>query len=133
MKHVKANAAELCAVLFFVAVSSEAALTAPESQKFLPSDGVVGNSFGKSVSVSGDVAVIGAHTDRDWGWGSGAAYVYERQANGSWTERQKLSALDGEANDYFGESVSVSGGVAVIGASGDDDMGSSAGSAYVFE
>jgi hypothetical protein len=38
----------------------------------------------------------------------------------------------GAAGDYFGYSVSVSGDTALIGAYGDDDDGTSSGSAYVF-
>src|SRR5258708_1229774 len=33
-----------------------------------------------------------------------------------WTQQQELQASDGTANDYFGNSVSVSGDTAVIGA-----------------
>jgi hypothetical protein len=40
--------------------------------------------------------------------------------------------LDGTARDRFGYSVSVSGDTVVVGAYGDDDGGSSSGSAYVF-
>ena len=48
------------------------------------------------------------------------------------SERAKLTAGDGAANDWFGNSVSIDGNTMVIGAYGDDDMGSSSGSAYVF-
>lgn len=47
---------------------------------------------------------------------------------------QKLIALDGAVNDYFGRSVSVSGDASVIavGAYSDDDKGTDSGSAYIF-
>jgi hypothetical protein len=45
---------------------------------------------------------------------------------------QKLLAGDGAADDYFGDSVAVSGDTAVIGVDGDDDKGGMSGSAYVF-
>lgn len=48
------------------------------------------------------------------------------------TEKQKLKASDGAAEDYFGLSVSVSGGLAVVGSMADDDMGLESGSAYVY-
>ncbi|MCD4655111.1 FG-GAP repeat protein [bacterium] len=41
-------------------------------------------------------------------------------------------ASDGEAGDYFGWSVSISGDYALVGAYGDDDNGNSSGSAYIF-
>ena len=49
-----------------------------------------------------------------------------------YVQRQKLTANDGAGNDYFGYSVSIDGDTAVIGANGDDDDGSTSGSAYVF-
>jgi len=45
---------------------------------------------------------------------------------------QKITASDGATSDQFGYSVALSGDTALIGAQGDDDMGSSSGSAYVF-
>ena len=44
----------------------------------------------------------------------------------------KLTASDGEALDYFGNSVSISGTEVVVGASSEDENGTSAGAAYVF-
>jgi hypothetical protein len=43
-----------------------------------------------------------------------------------------LTASDREADDYFADSVSVSGDRAIIGAPNDDDLGMDSGSAYVF-
>ena len=45
---------------------------------------------------------------------------------------QKVTALDGNAFDKFGDSVAISGNHAVVGAYGDDDNGGSSGSAYIF-
>ena len=56
----------------------------------------------------------------------------EQQADGTWQQTAKLTADDGASSDYFGYSVATSGGVAVIGAYGDDDTGDNSGSAYVF-
>ena len=87
-----------------------------------------GNRFGESVSVSGDFLVVGARSESS---GVGAAYVY--YFNGStWVQHTKLIANDGEENEYFGHSVSISGDTIVVGAFLDDDMGIWAGSAYVF-
>jgi len=49
------------------------------------------------------------------------------------TQLAKLTAKDGTWNDYFGYSVAVSDGIAVVGAYLDDDAGDNSGSAYVFE
>ncbi|MDB4453090.1 hypothetical protein N9145_02795 [bacterium] len=99
-----------------------------EQAKLTASDGSSGDSFGVSVSIDGDTAVIGAYRDEVY---SGSAYVYVRN-NGVWSEQQKLTASDGTERDYFGYSVSISGDTAVIGASRDDDNGSNSGSAYVY-
>jgi hypothetical protein len=103
-----------------------------QEQKLLPDDGARDDWFGHSVSVSGDVAVIGAWLDNDNGTDSGSAYVFRRDG-AEWRQEQKLLAGDGAPEDRFGLDVSVSGDVAVIGASFDDDNGDNSGSAYVFD
>jgi hypothetical protein len=45
----------------------------------------------------------------------------------------KLTASDGAADDYFGQSVSISGDYAIVGAYYDDDSASNSGSAYIFK
>jgi len=105
-------------------------------QKLVSSDGVPEDKFGHWVSVSGDVAVVGASLRDDNGNASGAAYVFryhpELPLGSRWVEEQKLLASDGAPVDGFGSYLSVSGDVAVLGAPGDDDIGVSGGSAYVF-
>jgi hypothetical protein len=100
--------------------------------KLTASDAAATDYFGRSVSISGDTAVIGAYWDDDGGTDSGSAYVFTRASDGTWTQHQKLTASDAAAGDNFGISVSVSGDTAVIGAWGDNDGGTDSGSAYVF-
>ena len=102
------------------------------------SEGASGDQFGWSAGVSGDFVIIGAPGDDDMGSGSGSAYILDRyydSGNDGWgyDRRKKLFASDGAAGDYFGSSVDISGGFAVVGAYQDDDMGSTSGSVYVFE
>jgi hypothetical protein len=99
--------------------------------ELLASDGTLGGHFGWSVSISGDYAIIGAHSDDDSGSDSGSAYIFKRDGV-VWSEQQKLLASDGAAYDYFGNSVSISGHNAIVGAYWDDDNGSNSGSAYAF-
>ncbi len=101
-----------------------------QQAKLTASDGAAADYFGDCVSVSGDTAIIGA-AGESWGTSSGAAYVFTRSGS-TWGEQAKLVASDGAVADYFGQSVAVSGDTAIIGADGDDDLGSSSGSAYVF-
>ena len=102
-------------------------------QKLTALDGATDDNFGRRVSISGDYAVVGAYHDDDDGSNSGSAYLFERDGAGSWSQVQNLTASDGVAEDLFGDSVSISGDYAVIGAYGDDDNGDGSGSAYVFE
>jgi hypothetical protein len=97
--------------------------------KLLASDSAAGENFGKSVSISGDYAIVAAY-----GYGSGAAYVFYRNQGGTdtWGQVTKLLASDGAAGDIFSQSVSIFGDYAIIGAPGDTDNGIYSGSAYVF-
>ena len=100
--------------------------------KLTASDGQTGDIFGSSVAIDGDTAIVGAYWDDDRGTDSGSAYVFEK-INGTWTQTAKLTASDGQADDSFGGSVAISGDTAIVGADGDDDLGTDAGSAFVFE
>ncbi len=86
-------------------------------------------SFGAMVSLSTDRALIGAPFDEENGVWSGAAYVFAFDGT-TWNEEAKLVADDEEANDFFGESVSLSGTRALVGASRNSSDGPSA--AYLF-
>ncbi len=102
-----------------------------QQAKLIASDGTYGDYFGRSVSISGDYAIIGADGDDDNGGNSGSAYIFQRDAT-SWIEQDKLIASDGAQLDNFGCAVSISGDYAVAGAYQDDDNGSSSGSIYIF-
>jgi hypothetical protein len=102
--------------------------TANEVAKLLANDGEPYDSFGYSVAIDGDTAVIVAIKDGDNGVNSGSAYIYTRSGV-VWTEQQKLTASDGEAEDWFGRSVAIDGDTAVIGAM---TSVNGTGSAYVF-
>lgn len=92
-------------------------------------DGEYRDAFGKSVDISGNYIIAGSHAHNG---ARGAAYIFKR-VNGTWGKIKKLEALDGEANDQFGVSVAIDGGMAVVGAFGDDDAAVNAGAIYVFQ
>ena len=100
-----------------------------EQDKLIASDGTPEDAFGMSTSISGDYAVAGAPLDNAKGYRSGSAYVFERSGS-DWLQQVKLTASDGTAWDQFGESVSMSGDCAVVGAWGHSGQ---VGSAYIFE
>jgi FG-GAP repeat len=105
-----------------------------EVEKLTASDRAAVDSFGYSVSISGDTAVVGARYDDDKGSNSGSAYIFFRDHGGTdnWGEVEKLTASDGAEGENFGSSVSISGDTAIVGAKYDDDKGSESGSAYIF-
>lgn len=83
-----------------------------------------GEDFGKSVSINGDRAIVGADQDDDSGLNSGSAYTFRRDDNGTplnltddfWVQQSKLLASDGAAGDDFGSAVAIHGDWAFVGA-----------------
>ena len=129
--------ATLCvATVFLVRAEDADAPFATQLAKLIAADGAANDNFGYSVAISDGIAVVGAHNDDDKGSNSGSAYVFEKSDSSdatSWTQVKKLNADDGAVEDYFGRTVVISDGTIVVGAIGDDDKGSSSGSAYVFD
>ncbi len=102
-----------------------------ELTKVIPFDTQTLDRFGRSVSVSGDFAIIGAYHDADNGPNAGTAYVY--RFNGTtWTRVRKLRPNTVGPEDRFGTSVSIDGDVAIVGAVYAPDQGSRSGAAYIF-
>ena len=95
-----------------------------EEAKLTAGDAAESDHFGKSVSISGDYAIVGA----PW---AGFASVFRRTESG-WVEEAKLTASDAARGDSFGGAVSISGDYAIVGDRYDDDVGNSSGSAYIF-
>jgi cysteine-rich repeat protein len=104
-----------------------------QKQKLLASDGGSDDTFGVTVSIDGDWLVVGAREDDDKGEQSGAAYVFKRGADGTWTEVQKLVPEDGAAGDLFGHAVAIHGDRLLVTASKADAAGIDSGAAYLYE
>ncbi|MEQ8471446.1 MAG: FG-GAP repeat protein [Marinoscillum sp.] len=98
-----------------------------EAQKIVASDRALYSEFGVSVGISGDYAIVGAYGDDNY---TGAAYIFERDEEGNWSEVEKLLASDGAEDDEFGLFVAISGDYAIVGSYGDDSY---TGAAYIFE
>jgi hypothetical protein len=103
----------------------------------------LGDQFGYSVAISGSTIVVGAYSedsnqttitntdgcpgtapgcsaDNNSAGGSGAVYVFKRDANGDWIQDAYLKASNAEANDYFGYAVAISGSTIAVGAYRED-------------
>jgi hypothetical protein len=100
-----------------------------EEAKLKPKGGVAFGLFGRSVSISGDIVVVGAPSaPPDIGY----AYVFEREGT-VWSPKSKLGAVDATRGNCFGFGVSVSGETIVVGARYNDGADTQSGAAYVFE
>ena len=101
--------------------------------KLFAADAEAYDSFGRAVAISGDFVLIGAPEEDELGSLAGAAYVFERQSDGTWPQVQKLLAADGKFQDLFGSDVALSNDKALVGAPWDDEPLGQSGAAYVFE
>lgn len=92
----------------------------------------VGDKLGSAVGVWVDTLIAGEPGDDAVDPDVGAIRVYTRSGS-AWTFRQQLRAPDGDAEDYFGSPISMSGNSVIVGApnknSGTDLK---AGKAYIF-
>ncbi len=93
-------------------------------------NGSIGDEFGGAVDIDGDRIVVGAAMADNPGSNSGSVYAYHW--NGSGYDQYSLDMTGIEENDLCGCSVAISGDTILVGATGDDDKGSSAGSVYIF-
>jgi hypothetical protein len=108
-------------------------LTNFETQsKIIASDGVSGDNFGESVSISGDYAIVGALNEDTGANNAGAAYIFHKTGVDTWDSGTKIMASDAEADDNFGMSVSIDGDYAIVGAGAEDTGGDDSGAAYIF-
>lgn len=107
-------------------------------QKIVAPDRATSEYFGRSVSISGNIAAIGSRSSYDevggnYAFGAGAVYIFERNAGtGQWDFVQKLVASDREQGDDF-HVVAISGNNLIVGAPREGDVNlSAAGAVYFF-
>lgn len=92
-----------------------------QKQKLTASDASTNDRFGSAVAIYENFAVVGAWIDSHDENGNnpitnaGSAYVFERDANGTWTEVQKLDASNRAAFRFFGISVDVKNNYIIVG------------------
>lgn len=94
--------------------------------------GSANDFFGCSVMIYYNNAIIGAYNQTiSNNVGQGSTYVFTVSGT-QWTQSQKLTATQGQANSFFGTSVSISGNFLVIGAPA-TPSNTTSGNAYVFQ
>ncbi|MCH8904676.1 MAG: FG-GAP repeat protein, partial [Bacteroidetes bacterium] len=116
-----------------------------EKSKIVASDREIQDSFGHSVSISGNYAVVGAYLENNDTLGldtmndAGSAYLFEKDSNGYWNQIQKIISADRDTGDNFGSAVSICGDYLIVGAAQEDEDTSggntlyNSGAAYIFE
>ncbi len=131
LKHQVGEDADQGAVYVFVRSGTT---WAQQGVPLVATDGAAGDEFGYSVSASGDTATIGAaYHQVAANVDQGAAYVFARSGT-TWAQQGvPLVATDGATGDEFGNSVSVSGDTAMVGAANHQVYANvDQGEAYVF-
>jgi FG-GAP repeat len=105
-----------------------------QQARLVADDRVASDELGQSVSLEGDVLLVGSGiADAQAITNSGAAYIFQRTGT-TWSQTSKLISPNIRTQEHFGDSVSLRAGEAVIGAyclNSAACMGN--GGAYVFQ
>ncbi len=109
---------------------SQASADCPEAghchfPAWIPPSSAAFDQVGKAVSMTDTYAVFGAPGDE-------AVYVY-RFTGGGWVQDGYLTPPGGSSAEDFGESVHIDGTRIIVGAPEDDEGGTAAGAAYIFD
>ncbi len=97
--------------------------------KLTAPSGMPADSFGRSVSISGNLAVIGASQEDSGGLDSGAAYLYDV---GTGAFLAKIKASDVLADARYGLDAAICDGRLAVGAPRSDHFGDESGSVYYY-
>jgi hypothetical protein len=118
-----------------VTISAFVSLAGAQIVPVVPSDLAHWDKYGGSVSVDSGYLLVGSWHEDDKGSDAGAAYLFEVPTDASMAgyELVKFTANNGKAGDLLGESVALQDGIALIGATGKDALGTNAGCAYLFD
>ena len=96
--------------------------------------GTTVNSFGISVSISGNVAVVGDRLGEINAVAGGAVYAYQRDPlTGNWDQNQALLPAVISSGDYFGGSTILRGKHLIASAWAADSNGTDSGNVFAFE
>ena len=101
--------------------------------RMIPIDADGASSFGTSVDLSGETAVIGATGGKVGRDVVGAAYVFTRNEPPFWNQHTKLTASDSNGGDQLGYAVAISENEVISGAPKHSAGGLGSGAAYIYE
>jgi len=98
--------------------------------KITPSDAQTGDQIGYSICVNRDQVIVGSYNDAESPYfQNGAAYIYKW--NGALWGETKIFATDIQVGGSFGQTVSIHGNYAVVGAFNNGE--GQRGAAYIYE
>lgn len=127
----------LLSFLFFILSLSAVNSQVSPAIKITATPPVVSTFFGNSVAIDGPFAVVGRpsfFSNND----GGSAFVFERNAGGTWDQVQILTPSDLQPGDHFGAFTAISGNFLAISSwdadlVGPDSTLTDAGAVYIFE
>jgi hypothetical protein len=108
-----------------------------ELVKLVADDGVAYDQLGQSVSIDGNMALVGSWSHNDDPSGTppppkpGAAYLYTA-SHGTWNFSTKVAASDGSDGDSFGWDVGIDGTTLIVGTQGTVGDNEFQGAAYIY-
>jgi FG-GAP repeat len=103
--------------------------------RFLSVGANLNENFGSSVSINGDYAIVGAKGDNGAmlaGTNRGSASIY-KNVLGTWQFQNQIFNTNANDGQFFGNSVSIYGDYAIVGAYGEAVSGLNAGTATIFK
>lgn len=93
------------------------------------------DDYGSSVAIDGNYFIVGSQNNDITYTNDGNAYVYK--INTSTDQSSKITSIESPSptnnEDHFGNSVDISGNYVVVGAYGNDNIGTNSGRAFLFE
>ena len=91
------------------------------------------DSYGSTVGISGNYAIVGAPGEDVGGASTGSVYIFNASTGALLHTLANPNAFDTPGGDQFGYSVAISGNYAIVGAWLEDDAsGTQSGKAYIF-
>lgn len=86
-----------------------------QHQQLTGSEGSDRDFFGTIVVLQNDTLLVSAHGDSELGLETGAIYVFEKDENDDWAERQVIRLDDAHDHDWFGLAMALESNRAVFG------------------
>jgi hypothetical protein len=101
--------------------------------KIQSGDQSVDDKFGMNCKIYGDYVIVGALEEDIGGSEFGAAYIFKKNADETWSKTATLLASDGAYLDRIGNVCYIYDEYAIVGGPNKDNGGTDRGSAYIFK